>query len=281
MSADPKATMIKACRAMLRPIVRLLLKNGVMWKEFAELSKAVYVDVAGREYGIGGRQTNASRVSILTGLTRREVKRQRDLLEGEPGPSQSKTSNATRLLSGWYQDPEFLGRDGLPRELTREGAEGSFAALHERYGGDIPAGAMLKELIKAGAVTETDGRLRAVSRYYMPDPLDPESVIRAGSVVNDLGETVAWNLVRPDEARSRFEGRATEPRVPRSRVPEFRDFLEEHGQAFLEKVDRWLHENRMTSDSPKKSTRLGVGVYMIENEDSAADGHEEDDAAGG
>ncbi len=257
------------------------MKNGVMWKEFAELSKGVYVDVAGREYGIGGRPTNASRVSILTGLTRREVKHQRDLLGGEAGPRQSKTSNATRLLSGWYQDPVFLGDDGLPRDLTREGEEGSFAALHDRYGGDIPAGAMLKELIKAGAVREIDGHLRAVSRYYMPDPLDPESVIRAGSVVNDLGETVAWNLVRPDQARSRFEGRATEPRVPSSRVPEFRDFLEEHGQAFLEVVDRWLHENRSTSESPKKSTRLGVGVYMIENEDSAADGRTESDDSEG
>jgi len=78
--------MLKACRAMLRPIVRLLLKNGVMWKEFAEVSKNVYVDVAGSEYGISGRQTNASRVSILTGLSRREVKRQRHLREGDAGP---------------------------------------------------------------------------------------------------------------------------------------------------------------------------------------------------
>ena len=256
---------------MLRPIVRLLLKNGVMWKEFAEVSKSVYVDVAGSEYGIGGRRTNASRVSILTGLSRREVKRQRDLLEGDAGPGPSKTSNATRLLSGWYQDPDFLDDDGLPLELARDGAGRSFAGLHDRYGGDIPAGAMLKELVKTGAVEEADGRLRVASRYYMPDPLDPEAVIRAGGVVNDLGETVAWNLIRPDGARSRFEGRATEPWVPRARVPAFRDFLERHGQTFLETVDRWLHENRSTDRSPRKATRLGVGVYMIENEDSAPD----------
>jgi len=279
MKSDPKATMLKACRAMLRPIVRLLLKNGVMWKEFAELSKSVYVEVAGRDYGIGGRRTNASRVSILTGLTRREVKRQRDLLEGEPAPAQSKTSNATRLLSGWFQDPDFIGDDGAPLPLTREGREASFAALHRRYGGDIPASAMLKELIQAGAVAEGGGQLRAISRYYMPDPLDPEAVIRAGSVVNDLGSTVAWNLVRPEGAPSRIEGRATEPRVPVRRVTEFREFLEEHGQAFLELVDRWLHENRAPSDSDKKTVRLGAGVYMIENEDSADEGGADEDSA--
>ncbi len=271
--------MLKSCQAMLRPIVRLLLKNGVMWKEFAELSKTVYVEVAGRDYGIGGRQTNASRVSILTGLTRREVKRRRDLLEGEPAPGLSKTSNATRLLSGWFQDPDFLGEDGAPMPLRREGRDASFDALHRRYGGDIPASAMLKELVKAGAVAEEDGWLRAISRYYMPDPLDPESVLRAGSVVNDLGSTVAWNLVRPEGAPSRIEGRATEPRVPTRRVAEFREFLEEHGQAFLELVDRWLHENRAGSGAAKKTVRLGAGIYMIENEDSAEKAGAEDNSA--
>ena len=279
MKNDPKSTMLRSCRAMLRPIVRLLLKNGVMWKEFAELAKSVYVEVAGRDYGIAGRQTNASRVSILTGLSRREVKKQRDLLEGAPTPGPSKTSNATRLLSGWFQDPDFVGSDGTPRLLAREGEADSFEALHHRYGGDIPASAMLKELVQAGAVAEQDGKLRPVTRYYMPDPLDPEAVIRAGSVINDLGSTVAWNLIRPDGALSRIEGRASEPRVPLKKVPEFREFLEEHGQAFLELVDRWLHENRAGAETGKKTTRLGAGIYMIENEDSAEEGGADEDSA--
>lgn len=258
---------------MLRPIIRLLLKNGAMWKEFAELSKNVYVEVAGADYGIGGRPTNASRVSILTGLTRREVKKQRDLLQSQQSSNYSKTSNATRLLSGWFQDPDFQDAAGAPRPLTREGEHASFATLHRRYGGDIPASAMLKELMQVGAVVEEDGQLLAASRYYMPDPLDPESVIRAGSVMNDLGSTVVWNLVRPRDSLSRIEGRASEPEVPVSRVPEFRQFLEEHGQAFLETVDRWLHENRVQKTDAKtgKTVRLGAGIYMIENEDSACE----------
>ena len=90
--------------------------------------------------------------------------------------------------------------------------------------------------------------------------------------------TVAWNLVRPDGAPSRIEGRATEPRVPVRRVAEFREFLEEHGQAFLELVDRWLHENRARSDSDKKTVRLGAGMYMIENEGSADEGGADEDS---
>jgi len=261
--------MLDACRSMLRPVVRLLLKNGVTWKEFADLSKSIYVEVAGDDYGISGRQTNASRVSILTGLTRREVKKQRDQLAGVPAPRPGKTSNATRLLSGWFQDPEFADDGGTPRVLRREGESGSFEALHRRYGGDIPAVAMLKELTAAGAIRETEGGLQAISRYYMPSPLDPETVVRAGSVLNDLGTTVTWNLTRPEDEPSRFEGRATEPRVPLRLVGNFRDYMEARGQAFLEEVDRWLHQHRLEPDDDTQAARLGVGVYMIANEDSS------------
>jgi hypothetical protein len=272
MDNTPKSTMLNACRSMLRPVVRLLLKNGVTWKEFADLSRSVYVQVAGDDYGISGRQTNASRVSILTGLTRREVKKQRDQLAGLPVAGPGKTSNATRLLSGWFQDPEFADADGTPRVLPREGESGSFEALHHRYGGDIPAVAMLKELTAAGAVREEDDGLRAISRYYMPSPLDPETVVRAGSVLNDLGSTVTWNLTRAEDEPSRFEGRATEPRIPLRLVAEFRDYMEARGQAFLEEVDRWLHQHRSDSNDDTHAFRLGVGVYMIANEDSGDQG---------
>ena len=65
----------------MRPIARILLRCGVTWKELAELVKLVYVDVATTDYGKHGRPANASRVAILTGLSRRDVKRARDAIE--------------------------------------------------------------------------------------------------------------------------------------------------------------------------------------------------------
>jgi len=269
MNTDPKSVTLKACRAMLRPIVRILLRNGVIWKEFAELAKSVYVDVAGKDYGISGRPTNASRVSILTGLTRREVKKQRDLITAG-APAADRMSNITRLLSGWYQDPDFLGPDGQPASLSRDGEERSFEILHRHYGGDIPSVAMLKELLKVGAVEELpDRRLRPVSRYYMPDPQDPAAMVRAGSVLNDIGDTVAWNLARDEKQQSRFEGRAMESTVPKRQAQAFGEFLETEGQSFLERIDEWLTQHRVRDDDNKKTPtkRLGVGVYMIDDDE--------------
>ena len=66
-----------ACRRLMRPIARLLIRGGVPFKDFVDLAKEAYVEVAGNDYGIRGRQTNTARVAILTGLSRKEVTRVR------------------------------------------------------------------------------------------------------------------------------------------------------------------------------------------------------------
>jgi len=157
-----------------------MLRGGLTWREFADISKSAFVEVASSDYGIGGRPTNVSRTSILTGLTRREVKRQRELLAEQLDESLTrKTNNATRVLARWHQDPDFSDGEGNARELHYEDGEYSFTELLRRYAGDIPPKAMLKELVTTGAVEETkDGRLRAIRRpslviHGTDDPLVP------------------------------------------------------------------------------------------------------------
>lgn len=259
---------LSAFAVLMRPLARILLRCGVTWKEIAELTKVVYVDVATQEYGKRGRPANASRVAILTGLSRRDVKRARDRLAGASPDSLAplaKINHASRVLSGWFQDPEFVDANGNPRLLEPIGERG-FEGLTKRYAQDIPSTAMLKELKAVGAVTVTpQGRLRAKMRYYYsPAAPDDEAVLRSGAVVGDLGATVAENLFR-EEPRTRFEGRATNVRVARGARRAFRDYIETRGMEFLEDVDRWL--SRHESPAPEdKVVRLGIGVYQIEDD---------------
>lgn len=58
-----KAAVLVALAVVFEPVVRLMLRSGITWKEFSELSKAKFVEVAGAEFGIRGRPTNASRVT--------------------------------------------------------------------------------------------------------------------------------------------------------------------------------------------------------------------------
>ena len=263
--SDSKGSALAALRLLFRPVARIMLRAGLNWRELTDVIKATYVEVATEDFGIRGRPTNVSRVAILTGLTRREVRRLRNLLQEASPEVFNRMNYATRVLSGWHQDEDFLGADGKPLQLNATGDSKSFEALCEKYSGDVAATTMLKELKHVGAVEQdADGKLTVRMRTYMPALMDPERMLSSGSVLEDMGYTVAYNLHRSDKDPGRFERRATNTRMPAKALPQFRHFVELEGQAFLEKVDAWLTEHEVKDGDDSKTIRLGLGTYWIE-----------------
>jgi len=252
-----------ACRLWLRPIARWLLRSGVTFKEFSELAREIFVQTATDEFGLRGRPTNVSRVALLTGLARRDVRRLQSAARERAAPGGEESLNhATRVLSGWHQDADFLEADGRPRDLPARGSTPSFEVLLRRYAGDIPATALVKELAKSGAIEVLpDGRYRVLRRYYMPRPMDGRAVERSGSVLADLATTIEHNLSRSERQPSRFEGRAQSRSVDPRHLPAFRAFVEREAQGLLERVDDWLTAHE--AESGAATLRLGVGVYAI------------------
>lgn len=257
-----KGLLLQACGLLLEPLIRLLLKSGITWKEFADVAKQKYVDVATEDFGIKGRPTNGSRVAILTGLDRREVRRLRET-GSPPGDARAYTSRATQVLSAWFHDREFCDTTGRPLELPLDGETASFGALMRRYAPALPAVAMIKELRGAGAIEELpDGRLRALKREYIPREFDEAKIRLFGSIYHDLGTTLEHNLTRGATTPTRFERRAVSVRVAAKAAPEFRALLEAAGQDFLVRMDDWLTAHEVGPDEP--AMRIGVGVYQIE-----------------
>lgn len=270
MEIDVKQSVREACRLLLRPIASMFLKCGMTWKEFSELSKVVFVQAATAEYGIKGRPTNVSRVSILTGISRKEVKHQRDLLENEAPVVKGKTTDATRVLSGWHQDSLYTNGNGAPKLLPEDGAAPSFEMLCARYGGDIPMQAMLKELLKTQAVERTsDGRLGAIRRYYQPAVHDDENLRWAVSLMRDLTETMNNNVFLENTGVPRFGRKADNECIPAEAIPEFKQFLDQRGQLFLEEIDDWLTEHvaKQNTETTQR-VRIGVGLFAIEDRDT-------------
>lgn len=267
METEPASSSqaLAASRQWLRPLVNVLLRCGITWREFAELAKSVYVEVATQRFGKRGRPTNVSRTAVLTGLARREIRRQRERIEAGPQPLTGYVTKGSLVLSAWHLDPQFLDAAGKPAPLPLEGDGASFATLLRRCGaGDVRPSTLLKELRSAGAVRKTaDGRLEALQRIYIPHTMDEQLIRLWGTVLADIATTYAHNLTRESKP-ARFERAAVNDRVCASALPEFRQFLNQEGQAFLERLDAWLtqHEARDESDRP---IRLGAGVYHIED----------------
>jgi hypothetical protein len=268
MADETRSHVIAACRLILAPLVRLLLKSGIAWQEFAEVAKTVYVQVASREFGIRGRPTNISRVAIMTGINRREVARQRELVQTTELPQPTYAGAATRLLTGWHMDADYRAADGSPLVISARGSAPSFEDLCRRYGGTVPATALLKELRNVGAIgADGEGRLQALQRTYMPLPLDGQKTLIGGTLVGDLAETVVHDLTAPPGTPLRYARHAINARVNVRHAEEFRQLLHKEGQAFLERIDDWLTQHEIPADAPadEASVRLGAGIYHIQD----------------
>ncbi len=268
----PKDTALSATWQLMEPIIGILLRNGVTHKDLALLCKQLYVKVASEEFGIRGRQTNLSRVAIMTGIDRKEVGRIKDTLQHDTTAqlSEQKQDRLNRVLSGWYQDKDFIDEQGQPKLISLDEGEINFTLLARRYGGDLPTSALLKELKRVGIVEDIQGKLRVLGRYFVVEATDPAALLRAGNVIQDIAKALEHNLYKANVSKGkpkRFERRASNPQMPVQALAKFRRFIEAEGQSFLEKVDAWLSEHEINDeDSTQPRLRLGVGAYLIESQ---------------
>jgi hypothetical protein len=271
MDFSSKLLLRNAWRKLARPLISLMIRNGVMYQEFVQWCKESYVEVAEADFGKRGRPTNQSRIALLTGLDRKEIKRIRDARADRDNPDHAErppSDRLSRVLSGWHQDSRFM-RKGQPLPL---GIDDGFSELCRDYGGDVPNTTILKELETGGAVVRRDdGRVQAVRRYFMPSASDPAAVTRSAEVYRDLGETLLHNLYRDDKTPSRFEGRASNAHVARRFEKDFRQFVEQRGQAFLEDIDQWLYEKENRTNEHEAKIRLGLGIYYLHDKNPSDD----------
>src|SRR3970040_1784731 len=141
--------LLAAFRFLLVPLVRILLRNGISFNEISEVIKGAYARVAATDFAVPGRSMSYSRISITTGLARRDIER---VLGNEDRLRRALESNASRIanvLQGWHNDPEFMGPYGFPRDLSfeREVDGGPcFGDLVVRYAADVSPQLMLEGL---------------------------------------------------------------------------------------------------------------------------------------
>jgi hypothetical protein len=271
---------LAALRRVLLPLVRVLLRNGVTWDEFAELGKEVFVEVARSDYGIQGRPTNTARVALMTGLSRREVARVKELPTTKTAPDDSAPANKiSQILTAWHVDADFLAPDGNPAILPARGDGASIATLLKRHAGDMPHGAILKELKQLHLVEETRGGFRVTSRDYIRSAADPDLMRQAAIALHDHATTIAHNVDANRREPPRFERMATNSALPRRRVQAFRAFVASEGQAFLERIDSWLaaHASRAGDERARaardRPVRAGIGLYLIHDEEQGERRH--------
>ena len=271
MELDVKDHLRRALSLMFKPLVRLLIAQGVTHAEFSETAKEVYVETALRHFEAEGK-VNRSRIAILTGLTRKEVKNVIDRTI-ESGYKEKTYSRPERVLTGWYSDPKFQGPYGIPLELPYENGEPeepNFVELVRQYSGDMAPRQMLNQLIEAGSVLEVEGRYKAVRRVFKHSTLSPSMIKRLGEAGYRVFSTAAKNIDKQVEGSGYFDRMVfADDGCTENVIDLFDEYIKPRGQEFLEEVDVWFSSRKdlnKLGEQPKET-----GIYMVHYVEDADD----------
>jgi len=274
MQEKTKQLVLDAFLLMLRPVIRILLRYGIGYREFAELTKTAFVNVASSDFGIRGRPTNISRVAVMTGLTRKEVRRLRDKVSEGDSSIEVKTTPLLDVLHHWHAQPEFTNSDGRPIPLPFSGGEKSFADLVRKFGGDIPAGAMRTEMKRVGVVREDEsGLLRVIQRSFRPDSDHENLVTLLVHSAYPLLSNIEFNT-RPDREDDRWANRvAFTQSLRRQDTKQLRRIAKDRIADFAENIDDIMIAYESLQDDGETETGdnvVSVGIFYFEEHDENA-----------
>ncbi len=250
-----------AALRILKPLVRILMRNGVAYGALAELVRKSYVDVGFEIMEQSGKRPTISGVSGLTGLTRKETRRLREVREPDTAAAAQRYNRAIRVISGWVNDKDFIDSDGEPADLPLDG-ENSFSELVRRYSGDIPAMAMLMVLRESQCVVDAGDKLQLVARAYIPggDPVEKLNIL--GIDTAELLTTIDHNLTASSDSLW-YQRKVSSHQLDPGAVDAFRALAADKAQALLEELDAWLTKHEIT-DPDQSSSYVALGAFYIE-----------------
>jgi hypothetical protein len=272
-----KHNLLAAFRYLLRPLVRIAIRNGIAYPDFAGMVQDAYVNVAISQLKAAGRELTPDAISIMTEVSADEIEK---LLESPDDARLSeveqKINAAARVLVGWHTDRDYIGPYGLVRDLpfARSDSPGKrdvrgFVELAQRYCQGYPPKVLLDELVRTTCVQDLgNGFYRALTRSYFPEQLSAESIRRFAQVVHNVTETLEVNLRRSETGERRVERTVfADYGLPRGALGAFDKYIRDRGQIFADDIDNWLSARSHEGEADTVQTGIGFYHYVVNEED--------------
>ncbi len=172
-STEPSDTLVLALVRLLKPLMKLLISRGITLPYLTRLLKSLYVEVAKSDFELADKRLTDSRISLITGIHRKDVQKLRAVEITQPEVP-ANISIGTRLISIWVDDRAYTNDKGVPRKLplrSDDDTEPSFENLvNQASRRDLSPRVVLDELVRLGIVTVDDDQRVALNvEAFVPD----------------------------------------------------------------------------------------------------------------
>jgi Family of unknown function (DUF6502) len=266
MEKSSRDHLLYSFRRVMRPLIRILIRSGVRYDEFLELVRGVYVESAVRD-GLGeGIRVTKAKISISTGVPRRDVDRFIDNDGALPTAPKTLTKTLGEVINAWHTDPQFLGPYGIPLELEAHATKGrSFSDLVRSVDEGIEPSVILDELVRLRMVVWSgETHVRAVSRAFIPaEEMSPAQLELFGNALTRLAGTLQFNLDKKNAGKRLERAVLSDRGLPKEVVPVFEKHARERVTELLTDLDNWMSPFAGETKPGADIQKVGLAVFQF------------------
>ncbi|MCB0344960.1 MAG: hypothetical protein KDD66_07575 [Bdellovibrionales bacterium] len=255
MAQDEKSA-DEVLRAMLKPILRYCLKRALNIQHITEKIKEILLEIAVEEIEETGEKVNVSRLSVMTGIHRRDVSR----LHKEKRSKTPESTHIENIINRWEQDPAFITKAGKPKLLSFQTDDSEFHTLVRKVLREVGPAAILFEMERQGLVEKTNRGLKLVRHVHRLE--EPSKILNLfAENAATLAKAAEQNAFEPGDPRN-LHLRTEYKNIYQSDVPAIREWIYQQGHLFHRKVRHYLslHDKDISPDPKKVSAGSTVVV---------------------
>ena len=246
----------QSIRIMLRPIVRFCLHRTMKVQDILECLKFALIDVAVEEISRLNEKVNVSKLSVATGLRRREVMR----IYREGDHKSWAVGLSTKVIGAWQNDRRFLTKQGKPRVLSLSGQDSEFSRLVRSVSQDVPTASVLFDLERMGAARRTDRGVELCSDGLPGERDLAEACRMLGEDVAALMRTVEENVERHRKVPN-LHLRTVFDNIARSDLSALRELILKEGSEFHARLAKLIGKHDL--DIRPRKDEVGGGKLTV------------------
>ena len=254
-----------ALKRVLRPFVKLMLANNLSYTFAIDLLKTLFVEVADQDFTIDDKRQTDSRISLMSGVHRKDVKRLRELQPNAEDVMPGNVSLGSQLIALWNANPAYVDVDGVPKPLPRfasDGMDASFEGLVRSLSTDIHPRAVLDEWLRLGvAQLDKDNFVHLTTDMFIAQEGFDEKVYYFGHNLHDHASAAVSNVI--GQRPGFFERCVHYDELSQDSLMAIADFAQKQGMKALRGVNK-VADEAATADKNANNAkmRMTYGVYF-------------------
>ena len=248
---------VECLELMLRPIIRFCIRRSIKLQDFLQISKTIFVRVAEAEMEQSEVKVSASRLSLMTGVHRKDVAQ----ILSEGPLFKNEKNFITRIIGQWQNDPRFSTKSGKPRTLTCQGKNNEFIDLVRSVSNDPNPYTVLYELERLGMVQKTSRGLKLIGTFFNPSMNPTESLKLLASDTDDLITAVEENIEGTEKVPN-LHIKTEYDKVSEDAVEKIRNWFIKEGGVFHARARKFLSQfdKDINPDVKGKNCKVRVAV---------------------